>query len=35
VIGTLDQIHRVITDERAEDGVVATLRARGIEVELA
>lgn len=32
VIGTLDAVHRVITDDRADPGVVAGLRARGIEV---
>ena len=32
VIGALDQVHRLITDTRADGAVVAGLRARGIEV---
>lgn len=35
VIGTLDQVHRVITDTRADVAVVEALRARGIEVMIA
>ena len=32
VIGTLDQVHRLVTDTRADAAVVASIRARGIEV---
>ena len=32
VIGSLEHIHRVITDARVEEEMVMTLRKRGIEV---
>jgi DeoR/GlpR family transcriptional regulator of sugar metabolism len=34
-IGSIDQIHRLITDTKAPDEFVKTLRARGVEVVLA
>jgi DeoR family transcriptional regulator of aga operon len=34
VIGTLDQVHRLVTDTRADAAVVASIRARGVDVLL-
>jgi DeoR/GlpR family transcriptional regulator of sugar metabolism len=32
VIASLSEIHRIITDERAEPQTIALLRARGLDV---